>query len=121
MPIRLSFLCSLFGVFVFAQKPNSQDKAYLANDTIIVLGDDYMLKSTLENPNDFTVSYPKTVGNKPLISLSLLFKDSDYVFIDSKDNAVYRLKKDSLILWIPSESVPSIGATHIVKNDTIFR
>jgi len=121
MPICLSFLCSLFGVFVFAQKPNSQDKAYLANDTIIVLGDDYMLKSTLENPNDFTVSYPKTVGNKPLISLSLLFKDSDYVFIDSKDNAVYRLKKDSLVLWIPSESVPSIGATHIVKNDTIFR
>ena len=47
MPIRLSFLCSLFGVFVFAQKPNSQDKAYLANDTIIVLGDDYMLKTIL--------------------------------------------------------------------------
>jgi hypothetical protein len=121
MPIRLSFLCSLFGVFVFAQKPNAQDKAYLANDTIIVLGDDYMLKSTLESPNDFVASFPKTVGNKPLKSLSLLFNDSGYVFIDSKDNAVYRLKKDSLVLWIAPESVPSIGATYIVKNDTIFR
>jgi hypothetical protein len=47
MPIRLTFLYSLFGIFVFAQKPNSQDKAYLANDTIIVLGEDYMLKTIL--------------------------------------------------------------------------
>lgn len=121
MPIRLTFLCSLFGVFVFAQKPNSQDKAYLANDTIIVLGDDYMLKSTLESPNDFVASFPKTVGNKPLKSLSLLFNDSGYVFIDSKENTVFRLKKDSLVLWIAPESVPSIGATLMVKNDTIFR
>ena len=43
------------------------------------------------------------------------------MFLDSKDNAVYRLKKDSLVLWIAPESVPSIGATYIVKNDTIFR
>ena len=47
MPIRLSFLCFLFGTAVFAQKPTAQDKAYIGNDTIIVLGEDYMLKTIL--------------------------------------------------------------------------
>ena len=121
MPVRLSFLYLLFGTVVFAQKPTAQDKAYMGNDSIVILGDDYILKSSVETPNDFKAYYPQVPDSISIKSLSLLFKGRDYVFIDSQDNAVYRLKNDSLVLWIAPESTPSIGATHIVKNDTIFR
>ena len=121
MPVRLSFLYLLFGTVVFAQKPTAQDKAYMGNDSIVILGDDYILKSSVETPNDFKAYYPQVPDSISIKSLSLLFKGRDYVFTDSQDNAVYRLKNDSLVLWIAPESTPSIGATHIVKNDTIFR
>ena len=121
MSIRLSFLYFFLGTVVFAQKPMSQDKAYMGNDSIVILGDDYILKSSVETPNDFKAYYPHVPDSISIKSLSLLFKGKDYIFVNSRDNAVYGLKNDSLILWISPEATPSIGATYLVRNDTIFR
>ncbi len=121
MSIRLSFLYFFLGTVVFAQKPMSQDKAYMGNDSIVILGANYILKSSVETPNDFKAYYPQVPDSISIKSLSLLFKGKDYIFVNSRDNAVYGLKNDSLILWISPEATPSIEATYLVRNDTIFR
>ena len=121
MLVRLGFLFFFFGSVVFAQKPNAQDKAYLKQDSIVVLSDQYILKSSVEAPNNFKVLYPVLSGFNEIRSLSYLNRGHEEFFINSKTNAIYTLKNDTIKPWMPSQETPVVGATYLVNNDTIFR
>ena len=122
MSIRLSFLYFFLGTVVFAQKPMSQDKAYMGNDSIVILGDDYILKSSVETPNDFKAYYPHVPDSISIKSLSLLFKGKDYIFVQSAENTFEAIEiqvsqsNEAFVTVTNAESNTWIGKQIVVKN-----
>lgn len=121
MRIHLTLIFCWFGLSVFAQQISPTDKAYILNDSLFLLGSDYVLKSALDSPNQLLESKPYNPTLKQIKDLSFLFFKGNYLFVDSQSNAVYAYQKDSIIDWVAPEVTPAIGATYLVRQDTLFR
>jgi len=121
MKLRLPFLFFLFSFLALAQKPAPSDKAYIFQDSLLVLGTDYVLKSSLENPNDFRTIRPTSSFKGAIKSLSLIAYKKEALLVNAATNAVYKFKEGRISSWVPAVKSPHIGATYLVQNDTLFR
>ena len=122
MLLRLSLFFTFFGVsLLFSQQIDPLDKAYILNDSLVVLGSDYILKSDLASPNDFGRSTPYNPTAKSLRTFSLLDFKGMRLLIDPSTSAIHKLERDSIIQWVPAESFPATGAAYLVRQDTLFK